>query len=311
MDMHLVFLGTAGAIPTIERGLSGILLMRGGERILIDCGEGTQRQLLRSVGLSRIDLILITHLHGDHYLGLPGLLKTLSLQGREEPLTLFGPEGLYDVLRDAERLIGRPRFPFYAEEARPGVVLETSDYRLKAASTEHSLPGLAWCLEEKSRPGVFHPEKASALGLIPGPDFGRLQRGMPVTTIDGCTISPEEVMDGSRPGRKVVVTGDTRPSTNVVELADSATVLVHESTFSSDEHDRAVESGHSTAREAAQVAKAAGVRLLVLTHLSSRHNWRDLRDEARDVFPHTLLPKDLDVLVVPFPEKGRARIERV
>jgi len=311
LDLHLVFLGTGGATPTVDRGSPATLLARGGERILIDCGEGTQRQLMRSVGLARIGLILLTHLHGDHYLGLPGLLKTYSLLGREEPLLMFGPSGLYEMLHDAERLMGRPRFPFLPEEVGEGTILETEDYLLKTARTDHGLPGLAWCLEEKSRPGLFHPERAVELGVEPGPDFGRLQRGEAITTAEGREVKPEEVMDSSRQGRKVVITGDTRPTEPVIELAQGASVLVHDSTFGSSELDRALETGHSTAREAAEVAVVAGVTTLVLTHISSRHSWRELRDEARAVFPGTLIPRDLDTLMVPYPEKGRAALERV
>lgn len=311
MDLHLVFLGTAGATPTVDRGSPAILLTRGGERMLVDCGEGTQRQMMRSVGLARVGMIMLTHLHGDHYLGLPGLLKTYSLLGREEPLLLLGPSGLYEMLRDAERLVGRPRFPFVAEEVREGTVLENEDCRLVTAATDHGVPGFAWCLEEKARPGTFRPERAVELGIVPGPDFGRLQRGETVTTADGRAVLPEEVMDEARKGRKIVITGDTRPSPAVVELATGASVLVHDCTFGGSETDRALETKHSTAGEAAQVAREAGVDVLVLTHVSSRHSWRELRDEARAVFPGALLPRDFDTLVVPYPEKGAARIERV
>ena len=279
--------------------------------MLVDCGEGTQRQLMRSVGLARIGTILLTHLHGDHYLGLPGLLKTLSLTGREEPLQLFGPEGLYELLREVERIVGRPRFPFLVEEARPGTVLETPEYLLRTARTEHGLPGLAWCLEERSRLGLFHPERAVELGVKPGPEFGRLQRGETIITADGRAVRPAEVVDEARPGRKVVITGDTRPTEAIIELASIASVLVHDSTFGESEKERALETGHSTAREAAEVARSAGVGALVLTHLSSRHSWKELRDEARQVFPSVLLPRDLDVLVVPYPDRGTARLERV
>ncbi|MGI5939532.1 MAG: ribonuclease Z [Thermoleophilia bacterium] len=310
MDLRLLFLGTAGATPTVDRGCSATLLIRGGERILIDCGEGTQRQLMKSAGLARINMILLTHLHGDHYLGLPGLLKTWSLMGRTEPLLLYGPDGLYELMRDAERLIGRPHFPLLVEEAAPGIVLEGEDYWLKAASVDHGIPGLAWCLEEQSRPGLFRPEWATALGVAPGPAFGRLQRGETVVTVDGREVHPGEVMESSRQGRKVVVSGDTRPADTVITLATGASVLVHEATFGWDENDRAIETRHSTAREAAEVARAAGVGLLVLTHISSRHNWRELRAEARAVFPNTVLPRDFDVLMVPYPEKGVAHIER-
>jgi ribonuclease Z len=311
VDLHLVFLGTAGATPTVERGSPAILLARGGERILVDCGEGTQRQLMRTVGLGSVSLILITHMHGDHYLGLPGLLKTYSLLGREEPLVLLGPSGLYETLRDAERLIGKPRFPFVVEEVGEGTVLEACGYVLKTAPTQHGLPGLAWCMEESDRPGTFHPEVAVELGVAQGPDFGRLQRGDSVVTVAGTTVRTEDVMDPSRPGRKIVFTGDTRPTEAVIELAKGASVLVHDATFGSSESDRARETGHSTAREAAEVALAAGVGTLVLTHVSSRHSWRELRDEARAVFPDSVLPRDFDTMVVPYPDKGAPWIERV
>jgi ribonuclease Z len=279
--------------------------------MLIDCGEGTQRQLMRSAGLARVSTILLTHMHGDHYLGLPGLLKTYSLLGREDTLMLLGPSGLYETLRDAERLVGKPRFPFMVEEVKEGSVLEASGYVLRTVATEHILPGLAWCLEENDRPGSFHPEKALALGVAAGPDYGRLQRGEAVTTADGRRVSTEEVMDQPRRGRKVVITGDTRPTAAITELARGASVLVHDATFATSELERALETGHSTAREAAEVARAAGVGTLVLTHVSSRHSWRELRDEAQAVFRNSVLPKDLDTMVVPYPEKGEAWVERV
>lgn len=266
---------------------------------------------MRSVGLARVGIILLTHMHGDHYLGLPGLLKTYSLLGREDPLILLGPSGLYETLRDAERLVGKPRFPFMVEEVKEGVALEAAGYVLKTAPTDHGLPGLAWCMEERERPGAFHPERAAELGVTPGPDYGMLQRGGSVTAIDGSTVRAEEVMDPPRPGRKVVISGDTRPTPAVVALARQASVLVHDSTFGESEVERAIETGHSTAREAAEVARAAQVGTLVLTHVSSRHGWRELREEARTVFANALLPKDFDTMVVPYPEKGEAWIERV
>ncbi len=308
MDLRLVFLGTAGAVPTVDRGPSGLLVVRGGERLLIDCGEGTQRQLMRSVGLSRIDRIFITHLHGDHYLGLPGLLKTLSLQGREERLELFGPPGLMDLFQVAQRLFGRFSFPVVLNEVDPGVVLEGDGYLVRAGRTDHGLPSLAWSMEEAERPGRFHPERAVELGVVPGPDFRRLQLGETLTLASGAVVRPEDVMDEARPARKVVVTGDTRPSPAVVELAAGASVLVHDATFAESERDRADETRHSTAGGAAGVARDAGVSLLALTHLSSRHGPRELLAEARAVFPRSVLPRDLDELVVPFPDKGEPAI---
>ena len=310
MDLRLVFLGTAGAVPTIDRAPSALLVVRGGERTLVDCGEGTQRQLMRSVGIGRIDRILITHLHGDHYLGLPGLLKTLSLQGREEPLEIFGPAGLTEIFQIAQRMFGRFAFPVLLQEVGAETVCRGDGYSWRTARTDHGLPSVAWCLEEDDRPGRFHPERAVALGVRPGPDFRRLQLGETLSLPGGASVRPQDVMDEARSGRKVVVTGDTRPAASVIQLAAGATVLVHDATFTEDERDRAVETRHSTAREAAQVAAQAEAALLALTHLSSRHGRRELTAEARAVFPRTVLPNDFDELLVPFPEKGEPQIVR-
>jgi ribonuclease Z len=308
VDLRLVFLGTAGAVPTIDRAPSGLLVIRGGERLLFDCGEGTQRQLMRSVGLARIDRVFITHLHGDHFLGLPGLLKTLGLMGREEPLELYGPPGLEEILQVSHRLFGRFSYPLEVNEVGPGVVIDTPAYQITATRTDHGLPSLAWCLHERPRPGRFHPEKAIALGVQPGPDFRHLQLGESLVLASGAVIEPEQVMDEARGGRSIVITGDTRPAESVVALSHRATVLVHDATFTESERSRALETRHSTAHEAAGVATRAEVRLLVLTHVSSRHGRRELLAEARAVFRPTLLPDDLDHLVVPYPEKGEPEL---
>jgi len=309
VDLELVILGTAGALPTIDRGTSGILLIRGGERLLIDCGEGTQRQLMRSVGLSRIDRVFLTHFHGDHYLGLPGMLKTLSLQARTEPFYIFGPPGLERLFAEAARVFGRYTYPLILMEIEAGGEVQCDGYRMRAGASAHGLPGIAWCLEEDTRPGLFHPERALALGVSAGPAFGRLQMGESVETEEGRVVSPSDVMDAMRPGRKVVITGDTRPSADIVALARGATVLVHDSTFADSEHERALITHHSTAREAATVAAEAGVTLLALTHVSSRHSVRELLQEAREVFPNTVLPRDFDRLIVPYPDKGAPWLE--
>jgi ribonuclease Z len=308
VDLRLVFLGTAGAVPTVDRGPSALLIIRGGERHLIDCGEGTQRQLMRSVGISRLDRIFITHLHGDHYLGLPGLLKTLSLQAREEPLHLYGPAGLAELFHVAQRLLGRFSFPVVLHDVAPGFTVEGQDYQIRAGRSDHGLPSVAWSLEEEDRPGRFHPEQAIALGVTPGPDFRRLQMGETITLSNGVVVTPDQVMDEARPGRKVVVTGDTRPAQSVIEFAAGASVLVHDSTFAESEHERALETKHSTSREAAVVAREACVDLLALTHVSSRHGRRELVDEARSVFPRSILPRDFDEVLVPYPDKGEPRL---
>lgn len=308
MDLRLVFLGTAGAVPTVDRGPSGLLIVRGGDRFLVDCGEGTQRQLMRSVGLARIDKIFLTHLHGDHYLGLPGLLKTLSLQAREEKLELYGPSGTEEIFQIAHRMFGRFGFPVEIVEATDGTVVRSDGFAMRAAKTDHGLPSLAWALVEESRPGRFHPERALELGVLPGPDFRRLQCGESLVLPSGDVVEPEQVMDEPRLGRTVVISGDTRPSEAVAELARGATVLVHDSTFTEEERPRALETRHSTAREAATIAAGSGVGTLVLTHISSRHSTRDLLREARAVFARTILPSDLDHLAIPYPEKGPAEL---
>ncbi|MHB9148738.1 MAG: ribonuclease Z [Thermoleophilia bacterium] len=310
MDLRLVFLGTAGAVPTIDRGPSALLIVRGGERLLIDCGEGTQRQLMRSVGLSRIDRIFLTHYHGDHYLGLPGMLKTLSLQGREEPLDIYGPVGLVELFSTAYRVFGRFLFEVRLHEVSSGEVLAGDGYVVSAALTDHGQPSVAWALREESRPGRFHPERATDLGVVPGPDFRRLQMGESLVLASGEVVEPEQVMDEPRAGRTIVVTGDTRPCPGVLSLAQGASVLVHDATFTDSERERAGETRHSTAREAAEIALQAGVGALILTHVSSRHSRRELLREARSVFVPTYLPDDLDHLVVPFPEKGPAELVR-
>ena len=263
---------------------------------------------MRSVGLARIDRVFITHLHGDHFLGLPGLLKTLGLLGREEPLELYGPPGLEEILQVSHRVFGRFPYPLEVHEVGAGIVVDTEAYQITATRTEHGIPSLAWCLHERPRPGRFHPEQAIALGVQPGPDFRHLQMGESLVLPSGAVVEPEQVMDEARGGRKIVVTGDTRPTESVVTLSYRATVLVHDSTFTDSEHPRAIETRHSTSREAAEVAARAEARLLVLTHLSSRHGRRELLGEARAVFRQTLLPSDLDHLVVPYPEKGEPEL---
>ncbi len=299
-----MFLGTAGAVPTVDRAPSGLLLVRGGERLLFDCGEGTQRQLMRSVGLAHIDRIFITHLHGDHFLGLPGMLKTLGLMGRETGIDLVGPPGLEEIMLISHRLFGRLPYPIDLREIDGCAVVQGDGYVVRSARNHHGIPGLAYALEEEWRPGRFHPDRAVALGVTPGPDFGRLQAGESLVLPTGDVVEPEQVMDERRPGRKIVISGDTRPSREVLELSRDATVLIHDSTFADSEAARALETRHSTAREAAVLARQAGVELLVLTHVSSRHGRRELLDEARAAFPQTILPSDLDHLVVPYPEKG-------
>jgi ribonuclease Z len=305
MDLSIFFAGTAGSIPTARRGLPALLIRRGGERILLDCGEGTQRQLVSSVGLADLDAVFLTHFHADHWLGLPGLLKTFDLRGRDRPLAIYGPLGLSDLLALALRTAGRVRFELELIELEPGAALGRNGYEIAAVEVAHRGPALAYVLFEDERPGVFDPDAAKRHGVRPGPDFGRLQRG---ETVNG--VRPEQVVGDPRPGRKVVISGDTTPCDSLRVAAHGADVLVHEATFAEAEAARAAETGHSTAGQAAEVAKAAEVRLLALTHFSTRYPVALLRDEARAIFDATVLPRDFDTIEVPFPERGEPRLVR-
>ncbi len=311
MDLDLVFLGTSGSMPTAQRAPTAVLLRRGGERLLFDCAEGTQRQLLlSSVGLIELREVFLTHYHADHYLGLPGLLKTFALRGREAPITVYGPRGLRELFGALRRIFGRLTYEYELRELSAGDELRRDGYRLRAFAVEHGVPALGYALIEDERPGRFDVEAADALGVPAGPERGALQRGQPVTLADGRTVLPEQVLGSPRPGRKVVLTGDTGPARSVVEAARGADVLVHEATFLDEERERARETGHSTAVEAAVAAREAGVALLALVHLSTRYAGRQVAREARAVFPDTVVPRDFDTIEVAFRERGGPRLVR-
>jgi len=306
MDLDLVFLGTSASMPTAQRAPAAFLLRRGGERLLFDCAEGTQRQLQRSsVGLPDLEEIFLTHLHADHYLGLPGMLKTFALRGRDEPgLTVYGPRGTKELFSRLRPFIGRLPYPLTAVELEPGETLERGEYRLATFAVDHGVSAIGWSLVEDERPGRFDVDAADALGVPSGPERGALQRGEPVTLADGRAVMPAEVLGEARPGRKLVLTGDTAPSPSVVQAAHLADLLVHEATFSAEERERARETLHSTAAEAAEVAQLADVKLLALTHVSTRYFGPELAREAREIFPETVVPRDFDVIEVPFPDRG-------
>jgi len=305
MDLDLVFLGTAGSMPTAQRAPAALLVRRGGERLLFDCAEGTQRQLLRSsVGLVELEEIFVTHFHADHILGLPGLFKTFSLRGRERLLEVYGPRGLVDLLGSLKRVVGKLSYEVRVIELEPGDVLERDGYRLATFAVSHGVPALGWSLIEATRPGRFDVEAADALGVPSGPARGALQQGESVTASDGSTVTPDQVLGPPRPGRKIVITGDTAPSETIVEAAWGADVLVTEATFAEEERERAEETMHQTAAQAAGIAQRANVGLLALTHLSSRYFGPEIAREAREIFPDSVVPKDFDVVEVPFPERG-------
>ena len=311
MELSLTFLGTAGAVPTPTRGLSATLLQRGGERLLVDCGEGTPRQMIKAaVGITQVQRILLTHLHADHYLGLPGMFKTWELWGRTEPVDVFGPRGLYDLVDVLRRVIGRVGYQVRWQELAPGDRIPFEGFHIDTIATEHRIPSLGFALFEDPRPGRFDPATAAKLGVVSGPAYGRLQHGECVNTADGREVRPDDVMGPARPGRRVVLTGDTRPCDAVIRAAAGCDVLVHDSTFLSAEQERAEQTGHSTAAEAAGIGRKSGARLVVLTHLSFRHLPREVLAEARAHRDDCVLPADFDRIVVPFPEKGTAYLIR-
>jgi ribonuclease Z len=311
VDLDLVFFGTSGSVPTATRAPSALLVRRGGERLLFDCGEGTQRQLLRSsVGLVELREVFVSHFHADHYLGLPGLLKTYALRGRDLPLTIYGPVGLRSLLTSLRRIFGRLTYPVETVELEVGGRLERDGYRLETFAVNHGVTAVGYALVEHERPGRFDVEAADSLGIPDGPERGVLQHGEPLTLEGGTRIEPAQVLGPAREGRTLVLTGDTAPAESVITAAAGADVLVHEATFLSDERERALETLHSTAGGAALVAREAGVRMLALTHLSTRYFGHEVVEEARELFPETVVPRDFDVIVLPFRERGVPELVR-
>jgi ribonuclease Z len=306
MSLAIRLLGTAASRPTVERNVASIAIVREGETLLIDCGEGTQRQMMRyGVSFGLADLFF-THFHADHVIGVIGLMRTMSLQGRTDLLRFWGPKGATRMLRRAEEFgMDRLSFPIEATELEPGQRLERGDYHNVPYPVDHrGARALGYALVEHERKGRFNPDLARELGVPEGPLWGEIHRGRAVTLDDGRVIEPSMLGGAPRPGRRIIVTGDTRPCTATVEAARGADVLVHEATFGDEEAARAVETGHSTAREAAIVARDAGVGTLLLTHLSARYS-RDASElgrEARECFERTLVGKDGLLVEVPYRE---------
>jgi ribonuclease Z len=305
MELSVMFAGTAGSVPSARRGMPALLVRRGAERILIDCGEGTQRQLLKAGGLSDLTDIFITHLHVDHWLGLPGLLQTFSLRDRERPLPIVGPPGIAELMRSMRRVYGKLSFDVDVTELEAGESVRRDTLEVHAVNVRHRVLAYGYVLVEDQRPGRFDAELATALGVTPGPDFGRLQRG---ETVAG--VRPEQVIGSPREGRKVVVSGDTAPCETLAIAAHAADLLIHEATFGEEERERAQATGHSTAAQAARIAAEAEVKLLALTHISARYSGSELRDEARAIFPACELPRDFDTIEIPLSDRGTPTLRR-
>jgi len=307
--LSVTFLGTSAARPTVERNVSALALVREGETLLFECGEGTQRQMMRYGVSFALSEIFFTHFHADHFLGVIGLIRTLGLQARAEPITLYGPHGAKKVLTQAIQL-GVERIPFQVEirEVKPGDTVEGrgkgkgEEYDIQVFKTEHGGGSVGYTLREHERRGRFDVEKVKAAGVPEGPLWGKLSKGETIELADGRKLTADGFVGPKRPGRAIVFTGDTRPCASVVDAAQGADLLIHEATFGEEERDRAKETGHSTAREAAQIALAAHAKRLVLSHVSARYSIsaEELVTEARTVFPESAVAKDGMTVEVPF-----------
>ena len=301
--LRVTFLGTASSRPTVRRNVSSLAVHREGTTYLFDCGEGTQRQMMRfGIGFG-MNEVFFTHLHADHYLGITGLLRTMSLQGRQDPMLLWAPPDGASVLRQAVELGGdRLLFPVRVREMEPGRPMERDGHRIVPYRTRHTGRSVGLVLEEEDRLGRFDPERAAELGVPEGPLFGRLHRGESIRLEDGTTVEADQVVGPPRPGRTLVYTGDTRPCDATVEAARRADLLIHEATFGDEETERAEETGHATARQAARVARDAGALRLALTHFSARYSElaHRLGEQAAELFDDPIVAEDGLEVEVPY-----------
>jgi ribonuclease Z len=302
IDLQITFLGTGGSIPTLQRGLSAIMVRRKNESMLFDCGEGTQRQMIHAkVGFHKLTKVFVTHMHGDHVLGLPGLLQTMSLLGRTKDLKIFGPIGIKKFIDSFNQTVSyNLTFRLIVSEIEFGIVCKEKEYTVTAVQSGHMNPSLSYALTEKPRPGRFYTKKARSLGVPEGELWSKLQNYKSVKLDDGRIIEPQMVLGKSRPGRKIVYTGDAGPSEALVKFAKKADLLIHEATFEDELKEKAIENGHSTPSIAAKTAKNAEVKKLILTHISARYRDANLLlQQAKHIFAETELAKDFLNLELP------------
>ncbi|MFB6071963.1 MAG: ribonuclease Z [Halobacterium sp.] len=307
MTLQATFLGTSGAVPTTERNPSSVFVRREGDAFLFDAGEGTQRQMMRYGTGFDVSDVFVTHAHGDHVFGLPGLVQTFDFNDRSDPLTVHVPRGLRGDIEDLVFAVGGDAgFPVRISEVSAGeTLLDREEYEVRAFTTDHRTTSVGYALVEDDRKGRFDRERAEELGVPVGPKFSRLHEGEAVELEDGTVVRPEQVVGDPRPGRKFVYTGDTRPHDAVVAAAEDADLLVHDATFADDAAGRADETGHSTAGQAAAVAARAGASALALTHVSSRYagDARELKADAEDAFDGELfVAHDGMEYDVPYPD---------
>jgi len=308
MTLSVTFLGTSGAVPTTARNTSAVFVRREGDRFLFDCGEGTQRQMMRfSTGFT-VSHLFVSHTHGDHVLGIPGLIQSWDFNDREEPVAIHTPAGTRGTIENLVAATGaRPSYPVRVNEVSPGdVALDADEYEVRAFRTDHRAKSVGYALVEEDRKGRFDRERAEELGVPVGPKFSRLHRGEPVELDDGTVVEPDQVVGEPRPGRRFVYTGDTQPTGATVEAAAGADLLVHDATFAADRRERAAATGHSTAAQAAEIANRANAKRLAFVHVSSRYAGHegDLEAEGREAFEgeRAFLPDDGDTVDVPYPD---------
>jgi len=300
-QLRIIFLGTGGSWPTVKRNVSALAIKRGSEILLFDCGEGTQRQFQQSnLSYMQISKIFITHFHGDHFLGLPGLIQTMQLNDRETPLHIYGPKGM-EELTDHLLTLGyfRPSYEIISHDITNGDEVEFEEYSIHVLKVKHNVPTFSYCLEEQQRPGKFNKPKALELGIPEGPLFSKLQCGQTITLANGKKITPGMILGPSRKGRKIVISGDTVPCEEMIAFSKNADVLIHEATFDSELEDIAKEYGHTTAAQAAEIAKKARVEKLFLVHVSPRYlDYRVLENDARKIFVQSFVPKDFQEIEI-------------
>ena len=302
--MKLIALGTGGGVPSLYRGLPSFAIERKGEIFLFDCGEGAQFRILRSIiKPGRIQKIFISHFHGDHILGLTGLLMTLSQFSRRHPLELYGPIGMKNFIESMKKFLGfRLDYELIIREVSGGKIFENDEYCIHAIPLSHIIFNLGYKIEEKKRPGKFYPDKAVKLGIRPGPLFKKLQDGESITLSNGKIVHPKDVMGPPRKGHKIVYATDTNPMDEMIEFAKNADLLMHDSMFSAEDEEMANVRGHSSAKEAADIAKKANVKTLLLIHISPRYNKESdfLLREAKEIFSNTMIAKDYLIFEIPY-----------